>query len=71
MFGSPATPQASMVKAFSVVFLLVLAGCSGVPHRPYIESPCSADEASYACQIERYHNVADFWLDHAMAAFGE
>jgi hypothetical protein len=47
-----------MVKAFSVVFLLALAGCSGVPYRPYIESPCSTGEASYPCQIERYHNVA-------------
>jgi hypothetical protein len=47
-----------MVKAFSVIFLLALAGCSDVPRRPYIESPCSIGEASYACQIERYHNVA-------------
>ena len=47
-----------MLKALIVVFLLALAGCSGVPNRPYIESPCSAGEASYACQIERYHNVA-------------
>ena len=49
-----------MVKAFIVVFLLALAGCAGVPYRPrpYIESPCSASEASYECQIERYHNVA-------------
>ncbi|HXE48676.1 MAG TPA: hypothetical protein VN663_09915 [Ramlibacter sp.] len=47
-----------MVKAFIVVLLLALAGCSGVPTRPYIESPCSAGEATYECQIERYHNVA-------------
>jgi hypothetical protein len=47
-----------MVKAFIVVFLLALAGCSGVRPRPYIESPCSAGEATYACQIERYHNIA-------------
>ena len=47
-----------MVKAFGVVFLLLaLAGCSGVP-RQYPASPCAVSEASYACQIERYHNVA-------------
>ena len=47
-----------MVKSFSVVFLLALAGCSSVPHRQYTASACSTGEASYACQIERYHNVA-------------
>jgi hypothetical protein len=46
-----------MVKAFGV-FILMLAGCSGVPPRQYPASPCSTGEASYACQIERYHNVA-------------
>ena len=47
-----------MHKAFSVVFLLALAGCSGVPHSQYAESPCSAGEATYACQVERYNNVS-------------
>jgi hypothetical protein len=47
-----------MAKAFSVVFLLALAGCSGVPHRQDTASACSAGEASYECQIERYNNVA-------------
>jgi hypothetical protein len=46
-----------MVKAFSVVWLLALAGCSGVPESQYTVSPCSTGEASYACQIERYQNV--------------
>lgn len=46
-----------MVKAFGV-FIFMLAGCSGVRLRQYTASPCSASEASYACQIERYHNVA-------------
>ena len=46
-----------MVKAFSVVLLLGLVGCSGIPAGQYTVSPCSADEASYACQVERYHNV--------------
>jgi hypothetical protein len=46
-----------MVKAFSVVFILALAGCSGLPSRQYTVSPCFAGEASYECQVERYHNV--------------
>lgn len=46
-----------MIKALSAVLLLALAGCSGVP-RQYPTSPCTASEASYECQIERYHNVA-------------
>jgi uncharacterized lipoprotein YmbA len=57
-FGSLATSHgANMIKAFSVVLLLLLAGCSGVPQRQYTISPCSHGEVSYACQIERYHNV--------------
>ena len=47
-----------MFKALSVVFILALAGCSGLPQRQYTASPCSAGEASYECQIERYHNVS-------------
>jgi hypothetical protein len=46
-----------MVKAIGVVFLLALAGCSGLPRYQSTASPCSAGEASYACQVERYHNV--------------
>jgi hypothetical protein len=46
-----------MIKAFSLVFLLGLAGCSGIPHHQYAASPCAIDEASYVCQVERYHNV--------------
>lgn len=46
-----------MIKAFSVIVLLGLAGCSGIPPLQYSASPCSAGEASYECQVERYHNV--------------
>jgi hypothetical protein len=46
-----------MVKAFSVFFILAIAGCSGVPHTPPTASACFAGEATYQCQIERYHNV--------------
>jgi starvation-inducible outer membrane lipoprotein len=47
-----------MVKALLVTFLLALAGCSGLPQSPQAPSPCAGDEASYACQLERYSNVA-------------
>jgi hypothetical protein len=46
-----------MVRALSVVLLLGLAACSGIPESQYTVSPCSTGEASYACQVERYHNV--------------
>jgi uncharacterized protein YceK len=46
-----------MVKAFSVVLLLALVGCSGVPTRQHAASPCSVAEASTACQVERYNNA--------------
>lgn len=46
-----------MVKAFSVVLLFALAGCSGVPYQ-HAPSPCSISEASYECQVERYFNVS-------------
>ena len=46
-----------MVKAIFVVLLLAQAGCSSVPHRQDNLSPCSMSEASYECQVERYHNV--------------
>ena len=47
-----------MIKAFSVALLLAVAGCSGISPRQSTVSPCSAGEASYACQIERYNNVS-------------
>jgi hypothetical protein len=46
-----------MIKAFSAVLLLALAGCSSIAQPQYTASPCAAGEASYACQVERYHNV--------------
>lgn len=47
-----------MVKVFSVALLLALAACSGVPQRQSAASACDVSESSYACQVERYHNVA-------------
>lgn len=46
-----------MVKALGIILILALAGCSGVPRRQLVASPCSAGEASYECQVERYHNI--------------
>jgi hypothetical protein len=46
-----------MIKALSVVLLMGLAGCAGIPPDQYSASPCSASEASYACQIERYNKA--------------
>jgi hypothetical protein len=46
-----------MVKAFSVVVILALAGCSGVASYRPSASACLAGEATYDCQVERYLNV--------------
>jgi len=48
---------ANMARPFVVVFLLALAGCAATPRPPGEVSPCYANEASYECQVERYHNV--------------
>jgi hypothetical protein len=38
--------------------LLAVAGCTTVAPREQEASPCVLyGEASYACQVERYHNV--------------
>lgn len=47
-----------MTKAFSAIFLLALTGCAGLPQPAYTASPCTASEASYECQVERYRNVS-------------
>ncbi|CAA9397629.1 MAG: hypothetical protein AVDCRST_MAG51-713 [uncultured Ramlibacter sp.] len=48
-----------MAQAFGIVVLLTLAGCSGFA-QPQASSPsaCSAGEATYACQVERYNRVS-------------
>jgi hypothetical protein len=52
-----------MARSLTLVFLLALAGCSGVARQSYDPSPspspsaCVGNEASYACQIERYSNT--------------
>jgi hypothetical protein len=49
-----------MRHALTALLLAVLAGCAGVPGgRPAAESPCArGGEASWDCQVERYHDVA-------------
>jgi hypothetical protein len=47
-----------MIKAFGVILLFALAGCSGLPEARYAASPCSAGEASYACLAQRYHEIS-------------
>jgi hypothetical protein len=46
-----------MAKAFSLLVLVALAACSGVPQRPAGDSPCSTSPGGYLCQIERYANA--------------
>jgi hypothetical protein len=47
-----------MPKAFILALLLALAGCASQPPTRSAGSACDAGEASYACQVERYHNVS-------------
>jgi len=46
-----------MARIPIVILLLLLAGCAGIPPSPSNDSPCSAGEASYDCQVYRYNNV--------------
>ena len=46
-----------MKTSFSILLLLSLAGCAGLPQSGPLASACTAGEATYACQVERYHNV--------------
>ncbi|MES3001181.1 MAG: hypothetical protein V4787_10865 [Pseudomonadota bacterium] len=46
-----------MAKPLILILLAVLSGCSTVVVQPNTASPCSVNEASYDCQVERYHNV--------------
>ena len=47
------------MRGAALVLLLALAGCAGVPQAQLAPSPCAGNEASYACQVERYHNISD------------
>jgi hypothetical protein len=41
-------------KTFSLILLLALAACSSLPHDHGSGSPCSVDQGSYQCEIQRY-----------------
>ena len=43
-----------MSRALSLVFLLVLAGCTVIPPGRYALSPCSVDPAGHDCQVLQY-----------------
>jgi hypothetical protein len=49
-----------MVRTFLLALLLPLAACSGLPSSQVAPSPspCAAGENTYACQVERYHNIS-------------
>ena len=47
-----------MSRVITIALLSALAGCSSLPPTRYSASPCDAGEATYACQVERYHNVS-------------
>jgi hypothetical protein len=48
----------TMNRTATIAVLLALTGCSGVPLQTQGSTACAAGEASYACQVERYHNIA-------------
>jgi hypothetical protein len=48
----------AMARTFVIVLLLALAGCAGIAPPQVAASPCSINEASYECQVERYFNVS-------------
>lgn len=47
----------TVARPIAVVLLLFMAGCSTSPRDVDRSSPCFENEASYACQVERYQNV--------------
>ncbi|HVZ46710.1 MAG TPA: hypothetical protein VHA82_23085 [Ramlibacter sp.] len=44
-------------RSFVIACALALAGCAAAPPVMHAASPCDLSEASYECQVERYHNV--------------
>lgn len=48
-----------MARTLCLMVLVAVAGCSGLPAGQPGPSACAAGEATYDCQVERYHNVAE------------
>ncbi|HET8747634.1 MAG TPA: hypothetical protein VFM98_18695 [Ramlibacter sp.] len=47
-----------MARKLVLLLLLALGACTALPTAQRVPSPCDAGEASYACQVERYHNIS-------------
>ncbi|MBG9390277.1 hypothetical protein [Caenimonas aquaedulcis] len=45
-----------MNRLLAAILWVALAGCAAAPV-PRTPSACDAGESTYACQVERYHNV--------------
>ena len=46
-----------MARAFGVLVLLVLAGCSGMAQGTYAAGPCTTNPGGYDCQVEMYQKA--------------
>jgi hypothetical protein len=46
-----------MARAFGILVLLVLAGCSGMAQGPYAAGPCTTNPGGYDCQVEMYQKA--------------
>jgi hypothetical protein len=42
----------------ALAVLLALAACASVQPRQTVASACALGEGTYACQVERYHEVS-------------
>lgn len=58
IYIGPSPEGENMTRILCVALLAAAAGCSGVPAAAPQPSPCAGGEASYDCQVHRYHNVA-------------
>jgi hypothetical protein len=46
-----------MTRAFGILVVLALAGCSGMPQGPYQAGPCTTNPGGYDCQVEMYQKA--------------
>lgn len=47
-----------MIRPFILLLCCAAAGCATRPAPQASASACAVHEASYACQVERYHHVS-------------